>query len=373
MIKNGYGEKLLLVNKIEVYGKQWSIYYNYMEGYMSHLSEMLHCFKVVEDETIILIIDEGSVLHCRIYQNDGKEIDYGSRITGDAGKKSGQWIWALWPTPSVISRSSGRTQTNEEIAKEIIDISDDDTKSGEHDGGPETEMSNPMDDAEVVVKSENKGHMEHGNHDLMEEDVVEDCALDVIKFSAKLKPSNADKSTHGVRIPKDIKPRGRDWEAGERVKIITKMKLVSLDMTFSKVKTFGRTPWNLLKVHPSIEQLSQLCHLDLNEVGHLRELPETVAQLTKLGHLDLRGCHSLKRLPEPIKLLYNFECLNIGGCSDLSNSIWKLKLLKILRLSGTSKLERLPEQFQGRILPSHIFEGRMCERGYNLSEKWRQN
>ncbi|XP_074344422.1 disease resistance protein Roq1-like [Apium graveolens] len=92
-------------------------------------------------------------------------------------------------------------------------------------------------------------------------------------------------------------------------------KLVSLDMTFSKLKTLWKgtmqpsvslntitvsysknlktTPnfrdsklvekllfrgcRNLLRVHPSIEQLSQLCHLDLNECGHLRELPETVA------------------------------------------------------------------------------------------------
>ncbi|KAL8128304.1 hypothetical protein AgCh_015043 [Apium graveolens] len=232
-------------------------------------------------------------------------------------------------------------------------------------------------------------------------------------------------------------------------------KLVSLDMTFSKLKTLWKgtmqpsvslntitvsysknlktTPnfrdsklvekllfrgcRNLLKVHPSIEQLSQLCHLDLNECGHLRELPETVAQLTKLGDLDLRGCHSLKRFPEQLgnlkglkvldasytaieqlpdsvahllelvelklinckklrKLpeqfgemeglrsfdasssaieqlpdsfghLFNLVDLQLYNCQNLmslSNSIWKLKLLKILRLSGSSELERLPEQ-----------------------------
>lgn len=88
-IKDGYGEKLRLLNKIEVIGKQWFIFYNYNRGYVSNLGAMLDCFKVVVNETIVFTIDQGSVLRARIYQIDGKEIDYTSRMTGVESKKNG--------------------------------------------------------------------------------------------------------------------------------------------------------------------------------------------------------------------------------------------------------------------------------------------
>ncbi|KAL8128282.1 hypothetical protein AgCh_015021 [Apium graveolens] len=104
---------------------------------------------------------------------------------------------------------------------------------------------------------------------------------------------------------------------------------------------------NLLKVHPSIEQLSQLCHLDLNEVGHLRELPETVAQLTKLGHLDLRGCHSLKRLPEQLGNLKGLKVLDSSytPIEQLPDSVAHLLESVELKLISCKKLRKLPEQF----------------------------
>ncbi|KAL8128314.1 hypothetical protein AgCh_015053 [Apium graveolens] len=107
------------------------------------------------------------------------------------------------------------------------------------------------------------------------------------------------------------------------------------------------TARNLLKVHPSIEQLSQLCHLDLNECGHLRELPETVAQLTKLGHLDLRDCHSLKRLPEQLGNLKGIKVLDPSytAIEQLPDSDAHLLESVELKLINCKKLRKLPEQF----------------------------
>ncbi|KAL1822040.1 hypothetical protein ACET3Z_008818 [Daucus carota] len=150
---------------------------------------------------------------------------------------------------------------------------------------------------------------------------------------------------------------------------------------------------NLIKIHPSIGRLTRLGHLDLGECQLLKKLPKAIGKLTKLGHFDLRGCHSLERLPNPINQLTNLGYLNLGGCSNLErlpeqlgdmlglkmlnvsytaierlpesiggltslvslrlsacknltilpNSIWKLKLLEVLQLDESSKLERLPE------------------------------
>ncbi|KAL1822027.1 hypothetical protein ACET3Z_008805 [Daucus carota] len=101
----------------------------------------------------------------------------------------------------------------------------------------------------------------------------------------------------------------------------------------------------LLKIHPSIEQLTTLSHLDLGECYNLKELPEHVGRLNKLGHFDLRDCQSLKRLPEAVKNLTSLSCLNMSGCHSLKQlpeQLGNLKGLKMLNLSHTS-IEQLPD------------------------------
>ncbi|XP_063946462.1 disease resistance protein RPV1 [Daucus carota subsp. sativus] len=101
----------------------------------------------------------------------------------------------------------------------------------------------------------------------------------------------------------------------------------------------------LLKIHPSIEQLTTLSHLDLGECNNLKELPEHVGRLNKLGHFDLRDCQSLKRLPEAVKNLTSLSCLNMSGCHSLKQlpeQLGNLKGLKMLNLSHTS-IEQLPD------------------------------
>lgn len=51
---------------------------------------------------------------------------------------------------------------------------------------------------------------------------------------------------------------------------------------------------NLLEVHPSIGELTNLFYLDLGECHSLEELPQSFGQLKNLGRLDLGECDQLK-------------------------------------------------------------------------------
>nr|XP_017241670.1 PREDICTED: disease resistance protein TAO1-like [Daucus carota subsp. sativus] len=156
-------------------------------------------------------------------------------------------------------------------------------------------------------------------------------------------------------------------------------KLVSLNMPFNKFKTLPKGITNLktvdfsysenlkiadnfrdlrlveklllnschrlLKIHPSIGQLTNLSHLDLGGCHNLKELPEHVGRLNKLGHFDLRDCQSLKRLPEAVKNLTSLGCLSMSGCHSLKQlpeQLGDLEGLKMLDLSHTS-IEQLPD------------------------------
>lgn len=56
---------------------------------------MLKLFEVVEHETLIFMINEDRIVHGRIYQRDGKEIDYLGRMNGSPSSSSTAWIWSV--------------------------------------------------------------------------------------------------------------------------------------------------------------------------------------------------------------------------------------------------------------------------------------
>ena len=124
----------------------------------------------------------------------------------------------------------------------------------------------------------------------------------------------------------------------------------------------------LYKILASIEDLKKLIRLDLNGCKCLESLPHKIS-LEALVIFDLGGCSRLKKFPEivgnmlhlsklclsetPIKDLPLFvehltglieldlrDCKNL---SSLSNACCCLMSLKILTLSGCSKLDELPE------------------------------
>lgn len=94
-IKDAYGDKLKRLNKIQVVGKDWFVFYNASSGYISNLGGMLQCFNIVEKETIVFTMDATNYILVRIYQEDGREIEYVSRMKTAPAKPSKTWIWSV--------------------------------------------------------------------------------------------------------------------------------------------------------------------------------------------------------------------------------------------------------------------------------------
>ena len=124
----------------------------------------------------------------------------------------------------------------------------------------------------------------------------------------------------------------------------------------------------LYKIHTSLGDLKQLIRLDLNGCKCLESLPHKIS-LEALVIFDLGGCSKLKKFPE---IVGNMPCLlklclsetavkdlplsvehltglielDLRDCKNLSsltNACCCLMSLKILTLSGCSKLDELPE------------------------------
>ncbi|XP_050255293.1 TMV resistance protein N-like [Quercus robur] len=124
----------------------------------------------------------------------------------------------------------------------------------------------------------------------------------------------------------------------------------------------------LYKIHASLGDLKQLIRLDLNGCKCLKSLPHKISSET-LEIFDLGGCSRLKKLPEivgnmsrlsklclcetaikdlplSVEHLIGLIELDLRDCknlSSLSNACCCLMSLKILTLSGCSKLDELPE------------------------------
>ncbi|XP_030936726.1 TMV resistance protein N-like [Quercus lobata] len=124
----------------------------------------------------------------------------------------------------------------------------------------------------------------------------------------------------------------------------------------------------LYKIHTSLGDLKQLIRLDLNGCKCLEILPHKIS-LEALEILDLGGCSRLKKFPEivgnmsrllklclsetaikdlPLSVehltgLIELDLRNCKNLSSLSNACCCLMSLKILTLSGCSKLDKLPE------------------------------
>ena len=99
---------------------------------------------------------------------------------------------------------------------------------------------------------------------------------------------------------------------------------------------------NLVEIHPSIGQLSELEVLGLRGCGRLQSLPK-FPSTPKLEVLDLRGCvrlQSLPKLPSTVREINLSRCMNLV---EIHPSIGQLSELEVLDLRGCGRLQSLPK------------------------------
>ncbi|XP_074380954.1 disease resistance protein Roq1-like [Apium graveolens] len=103
---------------------------------------------------------------------------------------------------------------------------------------------------------------------------------------------------------------------------------------------------SLLKVHPSIRELSGLYALDLRECINVKVSAETLGQSSALGLLYLGYCSNLTQLPNQLGGMKWLKALDASytAIEELPDSITQLKKLFYLKLDGCKKLKKLPEQ-----------------------------
>lgn len=83
------------VNEIEVIRRRWHVFYNFNGVYISNLCNMMKCYKVIANETIVFTIDDSKVMYGRIYLEDGKEADYVHRFLAGSAERCKNWVWSL--------------------------------------------------------------------------------------------------------------------------------------------------------------------------------------------------------------------------------------------------------------------------------------
>lgn len=83
------------VNRIEIGGEQRFIFYSFIGGYLANIFQILDHFHVCPKETVIFTMDNSTILHGRVYQEDGREIDYTNRLKGCSIRGGSNWIWSI--------------------------------------------------------------------------------------------------------------------------------------------------------------------------------------------------------------------------------------------------------------------------------------
>ncbi|XP_074380267.1 uncharacterized protein LOC141721305 [Apium graveolens] len=140
-------------------------------------------------------------------------------------------------------------------------------------------------------------------------------------------------------------------------------KLVSLDVSSSKLKTLWKSPraikqltylghlnlarcYNLKRLPEQLGDLKGLRMLDASHTA-IEKLPDSISHLKELVQLRLEGCRKLRELPKNFGNMEGLETLDATytAIRKLPDSFTGLFNLVKLRLYGCKKLGKLPEQF----------------------------
>ena len=104
----------------------------------------------------------------------------------------------------------------------------------------------------------------------------------------------------------------------------------------------------LFKLPENLGNLKGLKRLSLSGTT-IKELPSSIEGLTALTLLTLNDCKNLVCLPSTICSLNLLECLDLCVCSNCDNlpeNLGHLKVLKKLYLTGTT-IKELPSSIEG--------------------------
>ena len=110
--------------------------------------------------------------------------------------------------------------------------------------------------------------------------------------------------------------------------------------------SFGSTPQKVNKIQfLFLQNLPNLKRMDLSNCKYLTETP--IFNCTpNLERLDFTGCTNLVKVHPSIGHLTKLVFLSLQNCSSLVNldfgSVSNLSSLRVLRLSGCTKLEKTP-------------------------------
>ncbi|KDO51715.1 hypothetical protein CISIN_1g001277mg [Citrus sinensis] len=102
---------------------------------------------------------------------------------------------------------------------------------------------------------------------------------------------------------------------------------------------------NLKSLSHTLRRLQCLKNLTLSGCSKLKKFPESLGSMKDLMELFLDGT-SIAEVPSSIELLTGLQLLNLNNCSNLvrlPSCINGLRSLKTLNLSGCSKLQNVPE------------------------------
>ncbi|KAK1401088.1 hypothetical protein POM88_000693 [Heracleum sosnowskyi] len=113
LIKDNYGWKLNDIRKVEVAGESSFLFYNYKRGYVSNLEKFMKYFNLKPRETVIFTMDNSNVLYARIYQVDGKEINYAGRCNGNSNYSDRTWIWNVDYDSDTESEEDSEVEKND--------------------------------------------------------------------------------------------------------------------------------------------------------------------------------------------------------------------------------------------------------------------
>ncbi|XP_074375107.1 disease resistance protein Roq1-like [Apium graveolens] len=133
--------------------------------------------------------------------------------------------------------------------------------------------------------------------------------------------------------------RGNEWEFLQNQEHFTSLKMINVEYSlnlkttpnFGNSKSIERLYFrgceSLLRVHPSIRELTGLYVLDMTECIPVKNLAESLGQLNKLGYLCLGYCSNLKQLPKQLGDMKLLKVLD-ASCTtieDLPDSVTQLR------------------------------------------------